>query len=330
MNSDKIAVVTGANGFVGSHLVDHLLMKGYLVRCIVRKSSNLRWLENKQVEIHDCGLFDKSGLDIALSGAHYLFHVAGVVKSKKRDGYFKGNVETTRNLLETLVKINPGIEKVVIVSSQTAVGPSPSEKPVNEDSPCAPITNYGKSKREQELLALKYREKLPITIVRPPAIYGERDTEIFLMFKTYKQGLMTLVGFDKKMVSLVNVKDLVNGIFLAAVSDNSAGEIYHISSEKFYTWLQMGKAFSKAFGKKALTSRLPHFLVYTVAVFAQFFSMFSSQAATFNIEKARDFVQKYWTLDTSKAVRDLGYHQSIPIEEGIKETARWYLDNKWL
>jgi dihydroflavonol-4-reductase len=88
-NSSSIAVVTGANGFVGSHLVDYLLNRGYRVRCITRKTSDLKWLKGKEVEIYDCGLFDPEGLRKAFKDAEYIYHVAGVVKSKKPEGYFK-------------------------------------------------------------------------------------------------------------------------------------------------------------------------------------------------------------------------------------------------
>lgn len=326
----KISVVTGGSGFVGSNLVDLLIEKGHKVKCIVRKTSNLKWLVNKSVEIIDSGLFDRNGLEKVLVDADYLFHVAGVVKAKKKEGYFQGNVETTRNLLETVLKVNPKIEKIVIVSSQTACGPATIEKPCDEKTIPHPITTYGKSKIEQEKLAATFMEKLPITIVRPPAIYGERDTEIFLVFKTYQKGLMTLIGFNKKILNLIHVKDLVDGIYLAATSEKSSGEIYFIGSEATYTWPEVGNAIAKSFGKKAITLRLPHFLVYTVAAVAQFFSLFSSKAATFNLEKARDFVQEAWTMDVSKAVSQLGYRQNVSLDNGIKRTIDWYKDNNWL
>ncbi len=326
----KISVVTGASGFVGSNLVDLLIHKGHKVKCIVRKTSNLRWLKDKPVEIYDSGLFDFDSLKEILSDADYLFHVAGVVKAKREEGYFKGNVETTRNLLEAVLEVNPRIEKIIIVSSQTACGPATLKNPCTEKTPTHPITTYGRSKVAQEKLTQGYMDKLPITIVRPPAIFGERDTEIYLVFKTYQKGLMTLIGFNKKLVNLIHVKDLVDGIYLAATTEKSTGEIYFIGSEQSYTWPQVGEAFAMAFGKKAFTLRLPHFLVYTVAAIAQFFAMFSSKAATFNLEKARDFVQEAWTVDVSKAVNELGYHQNISLEEGIKRTTDWYKDNNWL
>lgn len=326
----KISVVTGASGFVGSHVVDKLLAEGHEVRCILRESSSKRWLENKNVKIFDCGLFDKEAINKILKDADYLFHIAGVVKAKEEEGYYKGNVETTRVLLDALCEVNVNIKKVVVVSSLTACGPSLDGKPVTEETSEHPITRYGKSKYAQEQLAKKYMNKLPITIIRPPAVFGERDTEIYLFFKTYKQGLMGLIGLDKKELSLIHVDDLVQGIFLSAISEKAIGQTYFIGTEQYYNWEQIGEISHRAIGKKAFTIRIPHFLVYTVAAVAQFLAIFSSKAATFNIEKARDFVQKAWTCDVSKAVRDLGYHQTVSLEAGIKRTVDWYREMKWL
>jgi nucleoside-diphosphate-sugar epimerase len=141
---------------------------------------------------------------------------------------------------------------------------------------------------------------------------------------------MGLIGFNKKKLSLVYVKDLAEGIFLAAVSPNSAGQKYFIGTEQYYDWDQIGEVIHRAIGKKALTVRIPHFIVYLVAAIAQFFAMFSRNAATFNLEKARDFVQPAWTCDVSKAVRELGYHQTVSLDEGIKRTVDWYRAMKWL
>ena len=131
MSNTQIAVVTGANGFVGSHLVDHLIDKGYQVRCIVRKTSNLRWLENKSIELYDGGLFDRENIRKAFDGANYIYHVAGVVKAKKPEGYYKGNVEATKVLLEIAEEFKEKIKRFLIVSSQTVTGPSLDGKPVN-------------------------------------------------------------------------------------------------------------------------------------------------------------------------------------------------------
>jgi len=172
MSPKIISVVTGASGFVGSHLVDRLISKGHHVKCILRKSSSLRWLENKPVEIINCGLFDKDSLKSVLKDADYLFHVAGVVKAKANEEYYQGNVETTKVLLDVVSEVNPDIKRVVIVSSQTACGPSLDGIPCTEETKEHPITRYGKSKLAQEQMAKSYSDRLPISIIRAVAVYG--------------------------------------------------------------------------------------------------------------------------------------------------------------
>ena len=330
MENQLTAVVTGASGFVGSHLVDLLLEKKYKVRCIVRKTSNLKWLKGKNVEIHTCELTDKEGLRKIFNGADYIYHVAGVVKSKKPEGYFKGNVETTRTLLKVALEFKDKIKRFLIVSSQTASGPSPLNNPITEEAACKPITTYGRSKLAQEELAKAYINKLPITICRAAAVYGERDSEIFIFFKTFSKGLMTSIGLNDKQVSLIHVADLVRGLYLAATSEKSINQTYFITSEKYYTWKEVGDVTSKVMNKKPLKVKVPHFIVYIIAAIAQFFSMFSSKAATLNIEKGRDITQPAWISDYKKAYNDFGFKQEISLEEGIKRTINWYKEMKWL
>lgn len=330
MEKKEIAVITGGTGFVGSHLVDLLLSKGYEVWCIVRKSSNTKWLNGKNVKLLDCGLNDKNELLKVIKDVDYIFHVAGVVKSKTKEGYFLGNVETTKNLLETVIENKINLKRFVVVGSLTATGPSLDGIPVNEQSPCNPITTYGKSKLEEEKLALSYKERIPITICRAPAVYGQRDTEIFIYFKSFSKGLTTLIGFDEKKLSLIHVIDLVEGIHQSALSEKSIGEVYFISSEEFYTWEQINNITARIFNKKPFVIRIPHFVVYLISAVAQFFSYFSSKAATLNIEKAKDLTQKYWICDTSKAKEHFNYKQKVSIEEGITQTIKWYKEQGWI
>ncbi|MEE9431532.1 MAG: NAD(P)-dependent oxidoreductase [Melioribacteraceae bacterium] len=330
MENKKIAVVTGGTGFVGSHLVDLLLSKNFEVRCITRKTSSLKWLDGKDVKIYDVGLFDKKKLKEVLSDSDYLFHVAGVVRSKDKEGFYKGNVDTTKNLLEATLEVNPNIEKIVIVSSLTATGPSLDGKPVDEKTETKPITTYGKSKLAEEELAKSFMDKLPITICRAPAIYGERETDIYAMFKGFQKGIMTIVGFNNKRVSLIQGRDFVHGLYLAGLSEKSTGEIYFISSEEIYNWNIISDSMEKAMGKKALRIRIPHFVIYGIGAVSHFANFFTSKPATFNLEKAKDFVQENWTCDTSKAKKHLGYTQQISLDEGMKSTVDWYREHSWL
>ncbi len=330
MRNGLKALVTGGTGFVGSHLVELLLERGFNVTVLIRKTSNKRWLEGLDVSFAENGFEDKEALKEVVRNVDYVFHVAGIVRAKNSKEFYKGNVETTKNLIEAIIETNNNLRRLLVVSSFAANGPAKSSEGAKEEETPQPITHYGKSKLEEEKLVHEYMEKLPITIVRPPAVYGPRDTDIYLIFKAYNSGLMTFVGFDKKLVSLVHVKDLVSGIYLAATSEVSIGKTYCIGSEKFYTWEEVADILKKVFGKGAFRIRLPHWLVYVAGAVSQFFSIFKSRPSTFNFEKAKDFVSKYQICDISKAKNELGYQPRISLEEGIKETVGWYREMKWL
>jgi len=247
-----------------------------------------------------------------------------------RSGYFNGNVATTKALLEAAILTKESIKRILIVSSGTVTGPVLYGKPADENTIPKPITNYGKSKLEQEKISISYMDKLPITICRAAAVYGERDTEILIFFDTFNKGLMTTIGLHDKKVSLVHVKDLVNGFFQAAMNENAKGQIYFISSERGYTWKEIGEVTSKVLQKKPINIKVPHFVVYTISTLAQFFAMFGSKPATLNLEKARDIVQPEWTSSIEKAKKEIGYSQEISLEEGITRTCKWYKEVGWL
>lgn len=325
-------LVTGATGFIGSHVADKLLEKGYDVRCIARKSSNLRWLEGKNIEIVSASLDDKQSLADAVRGVDYIYHIAGLTFARNYDEFLKGNRDATRNLLEAAREHAPNLKRFLFVSSQTVVGPSKSfDEPINEETPCKPLTSYGKSKKAAEDEVLKFKGIIPFTIVRAPAVYGPRDTAIYDIFKTVKMGLGTMIGFDDKYISLIHSDDLSRGIIQAAESEASLNKTYFISSEEFYTWKQLISVIAEQMGKKfVLKIRLPHPLVLAVAGISEFFGKFSSKPPVFNYEKGIDFIQTYWTCSTESAVKDFGYHQQMTIEAGMKNTIQWYKENKWL
>ena len=323
-------LITGATGFIGSHIAEVLAAKGHNLRCLVRRTSNLQWLQGVPVEFVHGDLFDETALRSAVAGVDYIYHVAGITKAKTRDEYFQGNQIATRNLLQAALRTTSGLQRFVHVSSQAAVGPSDKGAPIDETTPFHPLTTYGVSKMEAEKECLKLKDGLKITIVRPPAVYGPRDKDVFEFFNTMNRGLQPMIGLKDKFVSLIHVKDLAAGIVLAGESSRSSGETYFISSERYYHWKEVGEITSRVMGKKALRLKIPEWGVYTVAAFAQFFSQFSKKPALLNLEKARDIVQDAWTCDISKAKKDLGFRESMTLEEGIRNTVEWYRAEGWL
>ncbi len=323
-------LITGATGFIGSHLAEALAGRGHNLRCLVRRTSDLHWLAGLPLEFIYSDMFDETAMNSAVSGVDYIYHVAGITKAKTKDEYFRGNHVATRNLLHATIRANPGLKRFIHVSSQAAVGPSEKGVPIDEHTPFHPLTTYGISKMEAEKECLKLKDVLGITIVRPPAVYGPRDKDVFEFFNTMNKGLQPMSGLKDKFVSLIHVKDLAAGIVLAGENPRAAGETYFISSERYYHWKEVGEITSRIMGKKALRLRIPEWGVYTVAAFAEVFSLFSKKPALLNIEKARDIVQDAWTCDVSKAKNELGFRESMTLEEGIRNTVNWYREQGWL
>lgn len=324
------AFITGGTGFVGSHLIDLLIEKGFDIVTLKRPSSNLRWLDGKKVKFIEGDLFSRNVIKEAVESTDYVFHIAGVVKSKTAEGFEKNNYIATKNLLEIVNEVNKNLKKFVYISSQAVCGPSPDAEPIDEEYTPRPITTYGKTKLKAENEVLKYSKNMPVTIIRPPAVFGERDSEIFVYFKTINMGLNTVIGFDEKLISLVYIKDLVKGIYLSAINNNADGNIFFICYDRPFSWKEIGDLTARLMNKRTLKIKIPHFIVYTAGAAAQFFSLFSKNAATLNLEKCKDITRKYWICSNKKAKELLGFSTDYTIEEAFRNTICWYKENKWL
>ena len=170
--------MTGGTGFIGSHTVEQLLAEGFHVRCLIRPhQTNLRWLQGLPVDLVRCDLSNSASIEKCIEDAEYIIHIAGITKARRKSEFFAGNVATTNNLLLAASQLKH-VKKFCFISSLTAVGPSATGIPLNENAVCDPITAYGKSKLDAERLCKNYSDKLPIVIIRPPAVFGPRDTDI--------------------------------------------------------------------------------------------------------------------------------------------------------
>jgi dihydroflavonol-4-reductase len=324
------ALVTGANGFVGSHLVEALLKRGYEVAGLVRKTSDLSFLSGLKLEYRYGDVTDIDSLRAALNGADFLFHLAGLTRAKNREEYFKANARGTKNLIQSCLEINPCIKKFIYVSSQAAVGPCKDFYPLNEDAKCEPITDYGRSKLQGEKEVLSFKEKFPVTIVRPPAVYGPRDKDILFFFQMVNKKIIPLFGFRESYISLIYVKDLARGIILAAENQKCSGQIYFIADERVYSWTEAGKIIQRCLGVKALRLRIPKFLLFAFASFSEMIARLKAESALINLQKANELSQRFWLCDISRAKNDLGFSTEYDLEKGALETIRWYKENKWL
>lgn len=330
MNKNLRALVTGANGFVGSHLVEGLLERGYRVRCLVRKTSNLRWISGLEVEYVYGDIADKDSLKGLFEDVDLVFHAAGLTKAKSREEYFRANAEGTKSLVEACLEENPKLRRFVYISSQAAVGPGDDERPLNENAPCRPVTDYGESKLEGEKIVLRHASQLPIIIIRPPAVYGPRDTDVLGFFKAASKGFRISFGRGESFLSLVYVRDLVEGTIQAAENPRSVGQIYFVADDKVYSWKEAFNIMAGVLKKRTIPLKIPRSAVFFLAFISEGFSKLLGKSAIFNTQKAREITQRYWGLDVSKAKAELGFSPKYDLERGAAETVRWYKEKGWL
>ena len=322
------ALVTGSNGFIGSFLVESLLARGDAVRCLVRRTSNLRWIKDLNVERVIGELRNPESLQQAVDGVDVIYHLAGVTRGRTEQDYLDGNYVSTVNLLQA-AKYSSTLKKFVFVSSQAAAGPSINDRPRTEADPAEPISLYGRAKARAEDAVLQYGDRFPVTVIRPPAVYGPRDKDFFVMFQHVNRGILPILGAGTQQVSLVHVDDLVNGIVLAADAQDADGKIYFIS-EGDYSWLDVGQAMAGALGKKTLKLHLPLGGVAFVSWFTIAYSNLTRKAVLLNRDKILEMKQAAWICSGDRARTELGFSPKMNLQTGMQQTAAWYRQQGWL
>ena len=322
-------LVTGANGFVGSHLVEGLLERGHRVRGLVRRTSDLRWLEGLDLEVVFGEVTDPATLPAAVRDIEVIYHVAGVTRARRPENYRKVNHGGTVKLLKACREHAPGLARFVLVSSQAAAGPAEAGCLSREGDPFRPVSEYGRSKLMAEQAAAGFMDQLPIVIVRPPAIYGPRDADFLIYFRILKRHLRPLLGFRERRLSLCHVGDVAAGIILAGESDRSPGQIYFLSGGET-TWDELTGIMAGALGVRALKIRVPLFALHGAAFLSELFAPLRRDLPVLDRSKAREMAAVCWTCDWSKAAAELGYRPSVTLEEGIRETVAWYRQAGWL
>ncbi|NIM03171.1 NAD-dependent epimerase/dehydratase family protein [bacterium] len=320
------ALVSGSNGFIGSHLVETLRKRGYSVTCLVRKTSNLDWLKGLDVEFVCGDCTEKETLYEAVKGADYVYHLAGVVRAVDRDTYYRVNFLGTKNLLEVCNETNPNMKKFIYLSTQAAVGPFDPEA----KGDCHPITDYGKSKLQGEMAVNSFKDRLPVLTIRTTAIYGPRDKDIYTYFKFLKKGLRPVPGNVDGDINLLYVGDLIEGMILAAENESSSGQTYFLADEKSYSWEEASDKAAQALGVKAINVRIPRWMILTSAFLSELSSGITNKPPLLDRQKAKEILHDGWFCDITEARERLGFKPRVSLEEGLKITASWYKEKGWL
>ncbi|MCX8028949.1 MAG: SDR family NAD(P)-dependent oxidoreductase [Brevinematales bacterium] len=320
-------LITGATGFIGHHLVDLLYKEGFKIKCLVRKTSNVAKIKDK-VELVYGEVTVPSSLENAVKDVDYVIHSAAVVKALTKDEYYRVNTNGTINLFEAVLNYNPRIKRFVFISSQAAS--RPSDIPIREEVVSNPVTSYGKSKLEAEKFLENNIDKVPITIIRPSAVYGPGDREFLPVYQMVNKGVEILVKKGKTKLSLVYVKDLVKSIFLAMVSDKTIGKKYFSTYPESVYLADFYREIEKALGKKfVLRIHVPVSVLYGVSFVNTVISRLLRVPSMFNFEKVNE-IKESWVCSSENLIRDVNMKYEYSLSQGVEETISWARDNKLL
>ncbi len=330
------ALVTGATGFVGSNLVANLRSRGWEVSCLVRDVQRAVGLEPLGATLHLGKLGDAESLERAMKGADTVFHVAGRVRALN-DGQFKAdNVEGTRNVVEAAAaQTEPPV--VVLVSSLAAGGPSKPDVPRRETDDDQPISAYGHSKLAAERAAAELAAEVPISIVRPPIIFGPADKASLAIFRGIQLlHLHPVPGFRRFPVSLVHVADLCDAMIRIAergtrvVSTNSSDATYHVAAERTIAYGELGKLAAQSLGCAGIALPLPKALFWLVGGAMEIAGQIRRRPGVLNLDKVREAVAPGWECNDEKIRQELEYQPAASLEERFAETVQWYREQGWL
>ncbi len=326
----KTALVTGGTGFVGSHLAAYLLKKEISVRCLVRQTSNHRWLDGLDVEISSGDLSDEASLNRAVSHVDAVFHLAGETSSFSEEVYYQSNVVGTVKLLKAIIQVNPQIKRFVYVSSLAAAGPSLTLKPNTEADPAHPVSPYGASKLAAEEAVLAFASQIPVTVIRPPVVYGPRDPNFLEYIRIVNHGIRPFVGWQDRYTSFIYIDDLVRGIELAAQSEKASGQVYYLVSESRISWREMGRIVANQLQKASIFIPIPFSVVWLMVLGREMIDRVKKQPSFANLQKLREFRQHFWICDGHKAKQELGFKPQMTLSDGLDKTIAWYRQEGWL
>jgi nucleoside-diphosphate-sugar epimerase len=320
------ALVTGATGFVGSHLVEALLQNGVEVTALARSPTKASVLETLGVRVVPGDLHDSDALARAARDQSVVYHVAGAVAAAGEAEFLWANREGTRNVL--LAAEAGGAGRFVLVSSLAAGGPSPRGLPLQGNEVPRPVTAYGRSKLEGERVV--QAGSLPWTIVRPPMVYGPRDREVFKVFRLVRFGIAPVFGDGNQELSAVHVTDLAKALVAAGASSSTSGGTYHACHPEVFTSAEFGRAVAAAMGRSARCLRIPRAAGRALLSFTEAASRVRGRPTILTSDKANEFFQPAWTGDPAPLIRDSGWRPDYDLRTGLAHTYEWYRKAGWL
>jgi len=320
----KTVFLTGATGFVGSHAAARFLAAGWRVRGLVRRPDRPGLLPAGVEAVPGDLASVPPG---AFEGADAVVHVAGVTKARTRRDYLDVNARGTEALARAASAVSPGA-KFVLVSSQSAAGPSIAGRPVGETDAPRPVSWYGESKLEGER-AVERLWKGSWTVVRPSIVYGPGDPGMLQLFAVIARGWAPVLAGGGCRIQLIWAGDLARVLVASAGDPSLSGRRGFAAGPPLTTKdLALYVGSLRRPGARALP--VPAFAIRAAGWLESARESLTGRSRPFNRDKAREILQTDWICDPQPFLRDAGVEDLRPWREGIAETIGWYRREGWL
>jgi len=298
--------VTGASGFIGLHLVEHLRARGSDVVAVRRP-------------------FERDTLRDALRGADAVVHLAGVVSAVREQDYFSANVDGTRAVAEAA---RAASVPLIQISSLAAAGPASPRAPRSEDDAPAPINAYGRSKLagEQAIAAL---DGLRWTILRPGVVYGPHDRALLPVFRLAQRGILPLVGRTDAAYTFIHVADLVRAI-TAAVDRPAEHDILFAGHPDPVTTRDLLEGVRATSNRRGRIVRVPLAITKLAALGGDAVGILFNKGAVINSRRYAELASEGFVCRVDRLRDRLGIVAEIGLKEGLADAWRWYRREGWL
>ncbi len=325
-------LITGASGFIGYHLVEAALRSGLSVYAGVRAGSDVSHLKGYDIGFCELDYSNKEQLtkQLAANGFTYIVHAAGATRAVSQQAYDAINAEYAFNLASAAVDaLGNRLSKFVYVSSLAAMGPlNSSEMVITEEVTPTPVTAYGRSKLlgEQKLRTLS---SLPLIVLRPTAVYGPRERDIFIMLRSINRGIEAYIGRTEQQLSFIYVKDLAS-VIINSLFSGLSNETFNISDGRGYDQYELANLSKQLLRRKTVRLHLPYGMIKGLAFAMERLYGWRGKAPVLNREKLHELTAVNWQCSIEKAKSQLGFCPQYSLEQGLRETLQWYHQNKWL
>ena len=316
-------LVTGATGFLGSHIARALAEAGREVLCGMRSTSDTRWIDDLATDRVPLDLESQRSLVEAAREARVIVHAAGLTRSERTSGYFSVNAEGTRRLAGAAAAA--GVRRFVLISSLAARGPDASAKAGGD----RPVSDYGRSKLAAETYLRDLEGAMEAVVLRPAAVYGPRDMDFLPLFRMALAGLL-FVPRSAGSLQPVYVDDVTRATVAATGEDDVGFGPFPVAGEQAHVWQDVVAGLEKALGRPVRAVRLPAAAFLLAGGASEWMAQIRGRAAFFDERRARDLAIHTWTCELSGTEEALGWRAEVPLFEGLQRTARWYMQAGWL